>query len=334
MLECVNEHEKTLSEQINVQNYRVEDDLENAVNWLKELQEGEGIEDTDSLVKNETTEATGDKDSNLELSEAQLKPIPAAPQNVESSNTANGVDKTSDAMPIGNVFRKHVKTDPRKKALIRHKLWLEDLQHEYPMPYHPYKIGVYIRYYNQTQHKKYYEKHIQQFTDEIKCCKKWTLVDFYIDKGPTAPRMENAKEWCRLFGDCFTGKVDLIVTQKKSNVSSDADELATVVRLLAAQKHPVGIYFVSEDIFTLASYYRSDLRDTCMFPQDFVPLPEDEFDVPMIYEGEKIKQLDLFEDESSTSDEDEDEFYEFDHDADNASDEYEDPEEQRGGVQA
>ena len=73
--------------------------------------------------------------------------------------------------------------------------------------------------------------------------------------------MENSKEWCRLLDDCFSGKINLIVTQKVSSVSSDPEEITFVSRMLAAQKRPVGIYFISEDIFTLASYYQDDLRD-------------------------------------------------------------------------
>ena len=68
--------------------------------------------------------------------------------------------------------------------------------------------------------------------------------------------MENAPEWCRLLDDCFNNKVDLIITHKVSNVSRDADELTFCARLLSARKHPVGMYFIGEDIFTLASYYR------------------------------------------------------------------------------
>ena len=201
--------------------------------------------------------------------------------------------------PTENVLRRHIVEDPRKKMLAKHRLWLDSLQHEYPMPYLPFKIGVYIRYYNQTRHKNYLEKHIAQFRDDIALCRNWTLVDFYVDKGMTAPRMENSKEWCRLLGDCFSGKVDLIVTQKVSNVSSDADEIAFVVRMLAAQKHPVGVYFISEDIYSLASYYRHDLRDLNMFPYGFEPLPDDELDIPMVYLGERTK-LPLAGDDAAT----------------------------------
>lgn len=179
-----------------------------------------------------------------------------------------------------NVLRRHITEDPKQRRLDIHRLWMKTVQHEYPMPYVPYKIGVYIRYYNQTSHDNYLEKHIEQFRDDIGLCKDWTLVDFYIDKGMTAPRMENSGEWCRLLGDCFSGRVDLIVTQKVRSVSNNYEEMAFIARILAAQKKPVGIYFISEDIFTLASYYRH-ITDRNMLPYDWSALPEDELDEPL-----------------------------------------------------
>lgn len=181
-----------------------------------------------------------------------------------------------------NVLRRHIKEDLMKEKLAKHQLWMNSMPHEYPMPYTPYKIGVYIRYYNQTRYENYLEKHLQQYMDDIALCPQWTLVDFYVDEGQTAPHMEYSKEWCRLLEDCFTGRVDLIVTQKISNVSSDWHEMAFVARMLAAQEHPIGIYFISEDIFTLASYYQSDLRDEGLFPASWQMLPPDELDEPML----------------------------------------------------
>ena len=191
----------------------------------------------------------------------------------------------------GNILRRHIVENPKKKKLSKHRLWMESLQHEYPMPYVPYRIGVYIRYYNQTRHQNYLEKHIQQFSDDIAICKRWTLVDFYIDKGMTAPHMEFSAEWCRLLGDCFSGKVNLIVTQKVSNVSNDPEEMALIARLLAAQNPPIGIYFISEDIFTLASYYREDLHDKGFFPPGWRFLPEDELDMPLLNMAQETQLL-------------------------------------------
>ena len=200
-----------------------------------------------------------------------------------------------------NVLRRHIKENPEKALLARHRLWMNSVQHEYPLPYVPFRIGVYIRYYNQTKHSNYIEKHRQQFIDDIAMCPMWTLVGFYIDKGMTAPRMENSREWCRLLDDCFSGKIDLIVTQKVSSVSSDPEEITFIARVLAAQKKPVGIYFISEDIYTLASYYLQDLRRGNLLPEGWEPLPEDDLDRILLRGGADILML---EDTNARSEDD------------------------------
>ncbi len=51
-----------------------------------------------------------------------------------------------------NVFRRGIEENPKEKLLAKHRLWLANIQHEYPMLYIPYRIGVYIRFFNQTQY--------------------------------------------------------------------------------------------------------------------------------------------------------------------------------------
>ena len=164
----------------------------------------------------------------------------------------------------------------KAKRLAAHKAWLQSIRHERPSVTHPFKVGVYIRYFNQTKYENYLSYHKKQFMDSIALCPKWEFVGFYIDNGSSTPYMENAPEWSRLLEDCMDGKVDLIITQKVSNVSRIPEEISLCARMLAAQPHPVGIYFISEDIFTLASYYLADLRDKEFMPsEDWKVLPED-----------------------------------------------------------
>ena len=75
--------------------------------------------------------------------------------------------------------------------------------------------------------------------------------------------------------DCLSGKVDLIITQKVSNVTRKPQDISLISRLLAAQEKPVGIYFISEDIFTLASYYQQDLHETAFLPEGWQLLPDE-----------------------------------------------------------
>lgn len=97
--------------------------------------------------------------------------------------------------------------------------------------------------------------------------------------------MESASEWSRLLDDCMAGKVDLIITQKVSNVSKRTAEVTFCARILAAQPHPIGIYFISEDMFTLASYYMEDLQDDEFFPApSWQILPDDEEEVRCLHD--------------------------------------------------
>lgn len=172
------------------------------------------------------------------------------------------------------------------QQLARHKAWLKTIRHEQPSPNHHFRVGIYIRYYNQTKHDNYLEYHIRQYQDTMALCPNWELVDFYIDEGSTAPNMESAGEWCRLLSDCFGGKVDLIITQKVSNVSKKHYEITILARVLAALDKPVGIYFVSENIFTLASYYQHDMRDKYFFPfEDWQVLPDDKAEDQLLLSG-------------------------------------------------
>ena len=161
------------------------------------------------------------------------------------------------------------------QKIAAHKEWLQSIRRERPSTENHWKVGVYIRFFNQTQHEDYLNYHKKQFIDTIALCPNWELVDFYIDEGAAAPHMESASQWCRLLEDCMDGRVDLIITQKISNVSHKVHEIIICARILARQTPPVGIYFVSEDLYTLASYYLEDILDTVFFPTaDWVPLPE------------------------------------------------------------
>ena len=165
----------------------------------------------------------------------------------------------------------------KAKQIAAHKIWLQNIRHEKPNVNRPYRIGVYIRYFNQTKYDNYLSYHKKQFSDTIALCPKWELIDFYIDNGASSPNMETAPEWSRLIEDCMAGKVDLILTQKISNVSRNPVEIAFSARMLAAQPHPIGIYFISEDVFTLASYYLEDLRDPEFLPSpDWQVLPDEQ----------------------------------------------------------
>jgi len=172
------------------------------------------------------------------------------------------------------------KENEQQTQLAEHRAWLKTIKHERPLPRHHFKVAVYIRYFNQTKYEDYLAFHKQQFTETIGLCPNWEFVGFYVDEGGTAPNMESAEAWSNLLQDCYDGKVDLVITQKASNVSKKLSEITFCSRILASLEKPVGIYFISEDIYTLASYYQDDLKDPFFLPTpDWQLLPDDDSEV-------------------------------------------------------
>lgn len=77
----------------------------------------------------------------------------------------------------------------RAELIADHLIWLHSIRRERPLVSRPFKVGIYIRYFNQTRYENYLDFHKKGFIDTLALCPKWELVDFYIDEGQTAPNM-------------------------------------------------------------------------------------------------------------------------------------------------
>lgn len=99
--------------------------------------------------------------------------------------------------------------------VAQHRQWLKSIRHETPNPKIPFKVAVYIRFFNQTKcgDEEYLERNKEVFRTTLAQYPLWEFVGFYIDNGSTAPYMENSTAWSALLSDCDAGKVNLIITE-------------------------------------------------------------------------------------------------------------------------
>ena len=97
-----------------------------------------------------------------------------------TQTTMWGQVASSDVEDLKNPFAITQEEEERRGTIARHRAWMESLPHEYPNPDIPFRIGVYIRFFNQTSHIDYLEYHKKDFEATINLCPNWTLVDFYI----------------------------------------------------------------------------------------------------------------------------------------------------------
>ena len=133
----------------------------------------------------------------------------------------------------------------------------------------PQKVGIYIRYNNVTDHENYLDLIKDRYLRIMEKIPQWKLVDFYVDKGGHAIRMTSLRDWGRLMQDCEDGKVDLILGKKVSDISKHQIEMTMCASFLASLEPPVGIYFESDDLYTLANYHTADYEAFEFFPDEY-----------------------------------------------------------------
>ena len=69
--------------------------------------------------------------------------------------------------------------------------------------------------------------------------------------------------------DCEDGKVDLILGKKVSDITKNRVEMTMCASVLASLEPPVGIYFESDDLYTLANYHTADFEAFEFFPDEY-----------------------------------------------------------------
>lgn len=92
--------------------------------------------------------------------------------------------------------------------------------------------------------KKYYEDFVIRHP-------RWDLVQIYADYGVSGTSLKHRDAFNQMIVDCKAGKIDLILTKSVSRFSRNVVICMKIVRKLAEQDPPVGVYFESEHIFSM-----------------------------------------------------------------------------------
>ena len=92
--------------------------------------------------------------------------------------------------------------------------------------------------------KKYYEDFVAQHP-------KWELVGIYADEGISGTSTKKRDAFNRMMADAKAGKIDLIITKSVSRFARNVENFLTAVRTLSEHKPRIGVFFESENIFSL-----------------------------------------------------------------------------------
>ena len=131
------------------------------------------------------------------------------------------------------------------------------------------RVGIYARVSTDgLSQVSSYELQIAHYGDMVQQRDNWELVDIYADEGISGTSLEHRDEFIRMIDDCKQGKIDLIVTKSVSRFARNIVDCIGTVRMLRSLSHPVGVYFESENIYTLRPDYEMMLSFSSSMAQE------------------------------------------------------------------
>lgn len=98
-----------------------------------------------------------------------------------------------------------------------------------------------------------YELQKNHYMDVVHQHPGWKLIDIYADEGISGTSLQHRDAFIQMIKDCEARKIDLIVTKSVSRFARNILDCIGYVRQLATMQPPIGIFFETENIYTLNS---------------------------------------------------------------------------------
>ena len=117
---------------------------------------------------------------------------------------------------------------------------------------HEKRVAVYARVStDDPRQTSSYELQKNHYQDVVSRHAGWKLIDIYADEGISGTSLQHRDAFIRMIADCQAGKIDLIVTKSVSRFARNVLDCIGHVRQLKAMKPPIGVFFETENIYTL-----------------------------------------------------------------------------------
>jgi len=141
-----------------------------------------------------------------------------------------------------------------KEACDKYEVRIIPAKPEYSIDFHDRHelVGPYCRVSTMANAQvESYEIQMKEYTKRISEHPNWTMVDMYADEGISATSMKRRKDFLRLIDDCHTHKVTLILTKSVTRFARNSVDCIATCRRLKELNPPVGVFFETENIYTL-----------------------------------------------------------------------------------
>lgn len=130
------------------------------------------------------------------------------------------------------------------------------------------RVAVYARVSTKsTEQVSSIENQTKYYTEKIAKTPNWEMQDIYKDEGISGTSIKRRKDFQRMIADAADKKMDLILCASVSRFARDVSDCIEQVRKLKTVNptHPVGVYFETEDIYTLDPNVSERLEMHAMF---------------------------------------------------------------------
>ena len=116
------------------------------------------------------------------------------------------------------------------------------------------RVAVYARVStDDPRQTSSYELQKNHYADLVSRHPGWNLINIYADEGISGTSLQHRDAFVNMIKDCQNGKIDLIVTKTVARFSRNMLDCIGHVRQLANMRPPVGVFFETENIYTLDS---------------------------------------------------------------------------------
>ena len=114
------------------------------------------------------------------------------------------------------------------------------------------RVAVYARVStDDPRQTSSYELQKNHYQDVINQRPNWKLVQIYADEGISGTSLQHRNAFLQMIADCKAGHIDLIVTKSVSRFARNILDCIGYVRELKALQPPIGVFFETENTYTL-----------------------------------------------------------------------------------
>ncbi len=134
---------------------------------------------------------------------------------------------------------------------------------------HIYRACAYCRVSTDSDEQlSSYDLQVEHYQNLANEHPNWDLQKVYADKGISGTSLKNREEFNEMLQACMAGKYNLIVTKSVSRFARNLVDCISLVRKLKAHNPPIGVFFETDNLFTLSEDSELKLSLLATFAQE------------------------------------------------------------------